>query len=357
MKCNIKSVVGLDLGDKNHEICELNWDGENTLTKSIKNDSGSLNRFFDRYPKPAEVRVAMECGTSSPWISDILKTRGFQVYVGNPRKMRAIWDTDNKTDERDAEMIARIARFDLKLLYPIKHRSKEAQMDLAVLKARDGIVRNRTALINEIRGICKSAGTGLPKCSADSFASKSKDFIPKGLQPALLPLIMMIDAQTKLLRHYDKLIGEECEKYSETKALRKIAGVGPLTALGFILTLEEPSRFAKSRDVGPYLGLVPKRDKSGEMDKPLGITKAGNGYQRRLLVGAAQYILGAFGPPCDLRRYGERIAGDGKNKIRKRKAVVAVARKLAVLLHHLWKTGDEYDPDYKINRKQLKKAS
>lgn len=356
MQCSMEFVVGLDLGDKKHEICELNWDGERTLTKSIANDSKSLNSFFDRYSKACNVRVAMEAGTSSAWISALLKARGFNVYVGNTRKMRAVWDTDCKTDERDAEMIARIARFDLKLLYPIEHRNTQAQMDLAVIKARDGVVRNRTALINEVRGLAKNAGTSLPSCSANAFASKVKDFIPKGLRPSLLPLLVMIGAQTKLIANYDKLIEKLCEKYAETKNLREIAGVGALTALGFILTLEKPERFLKSRNVGPYLGLVPGKDQSGNIDKPCGITKAGNHYQRRLLVGAAQYILGPFGPPCDLRRYGERVAGDGKNKIRKRKAVVAVARKLAVLLHYLWKSGDKYDPDHKMNRRKLKRA-
>jgi transposase len=238
-------------------------------------------------------------------------------------------------------------------------RNAEAQMDLAVIKARDGVVRNRTALINETRGLSKTSGTSLPSCSAESFHKKVKDFIPEGLKPALLPLLMMIEAQTKFIRHYDKTIEELCEKYNEVKILREIGGVGPLTSLGFVLTLETPSRFIKSRDVGPYLGLVPKQDQSGNIDRALGITKAGNGHQRRLLVSAAQYILGPFGKPCDLRRFGERIAGNDKNKIRKRKAVIAVARKLAVLMHHLWKSGDKYDPDYKANSKQskLKKAS
>lgn len=360
MKSNIKFVVGLDLGDRKHDICELNWDGDVMLRTKIDNDSKSLNAFFDRYQTPCEVRIAMEAGTSSAWISDVLKLRGFKVYVGNPRKMRAIWDTDCKTDERDAEMIARIARFDLNLLYPITHRGAEAQMDLAVLKARDGIIRNRTSLINEVRGLSKSSGTRLPSCSADAFAKKVREFIPEGLKPALLPLLIMIEAQTKLVRQYDNIITELCKKYKETENLRKIKGVGPLTSLGYILTLEDPARFKKSRDVGPYLGLVPKKDKSGNIDKALSITKAGNHYQRRLMVSAAQYILGNFGEDCDLRRFGERIAGDGTNKIRKRKAVVAVARKLAVLLHHLWKTGDEYDPNYKLSKKQkqqLKKAS
>ncbi len=357
MKSSIKFVVGLDLGNKKHDICELNWEGDKTLTDKIENDVKSLNIFFDRYKRPSEVRVAMESGSSSAWISHLLSSRGFQVYVGNARKMRVIWDTDCKTDERDAEMIARIARFDLKLLHPIQHKKPETQMDLAVLKARDGVVRTRTVLINEARGLSKTTGISLPKCSADCFASKVKEFIPEGLKVALLPLLMMIDAQTKLIHHYDKVIKELCKKYKATKNLSEIAGVGPVTSLGFVLAIEDPLRFQKSRDIGPYLGLVPKKDKSGDIDRALGITKAGNSYQRRLLVGAAQYILGSFGPPCDLRSYGKRIAGDGSNKIRKRKAVVAVARKLAVLLHHLWKSGDTYDPNYKLNSKQLKKAS
>lgn len=271
----------------------------------------------------------------------MLNSRGFRVYVGNARKMRVIWDTDTKNDARDAEMIARIARFDLKLLHPIKHRGSGAQMDLAVLKARDVAVRGRTSFINSARGLCKSSGAPLPSCSADCFARKCAGLIPGDLKPALSPLLSLIDNQTKLIKHYDRVIEKLCEKYPETIGMRKVGGVGPLTALGMVLTIDDPKRFAKSRDVGPFLGLVPKQDKSGNIDRPLGINKSGNGYQRRLLIWAAQYIMGPFGKDCDLRRYGERIAGDGKNKIRKRKAVTAVARKLAVLLHRLWMTGDE----------------
>jgi len=349
-------VVGIDLGGKKHEICIIDWEGKKTLKASIENTREALDKFSGQFKDPSRIRVAMECGSSSPWISAYLEKRGFNVYVGNVRKMRAIWDTDNKTDARDAEMIARIARFDVGLLHPIRHRGKEAQSDLAVLKARDSIVRNRTVLINSVRGLCRSAGTSLPSCSADSFASKCNALIPEDLRTALLPLLAMIDSQTKLIHSYDSAVEKLCEKYPETENMRQIDGVGALTALGFVLTLESPARFAKSRDVGPFLGLTPRRDQSGDSDKPLGITKAGNGYMRRLLVGAACYIMGPFGPPCDLRRAGRKISGNGDSKVKKRKAKVAVARKLAVLMHRLWMTGEEYDPNYKRNIKQRKAA-
>ncbi len=133
-------------------------------------------------------------------------------------------------------------------------------------------------------------------------------------------------------------------KYPEAKLLQQVNGVGPITALAFVLTLESPHRLRSNRDVGPFLGLVPKKDSSGDMDKELSITKAGNKYLRRLLVGCAQYILGHFGEDCDLRRFGERIIERSPTKSNKRKAVVATARKLAVLLHSIWLNGSEYKP-------------
>ena len=116
-----------------------------------------------------------------------------------------------------------------------------------------------------------------------------------------------------------------------------------MTALAYLLTLEEPGRFEQSRSVGAYVGLTPRRDQSGQTDKQLRITQCGDGYLRQLLVTSSHYILGPFGPDSDLRRYGLRIAERGGKNAKKR-AVVAVARKLAVLLHHLWKTGVDYEP-------------
>jgi len=345
-KYSTKFFIGIDLGDLENEICVIDRNGDIMESTSMDNTASAINTFFDRFDRAQEVLVAFETGTHSPWISQLLQARGFQVLVGNARKLRLIWDTANKNDKKDAEMLARIARFDPKLLHPIQHRSRGAHMDLAHLKARDSLVRCRTTLINFVRGSCKAAGARLPSCGADAFARKVTDYIPKELLAAAVPCLNTIMELTQKIRQMDRQIEELCTRsYPETLTLREIAGVGPVTALGYVLTLEDPTRFKKSRDVGAYLGLTPKRDQSGKTDKALPISKAGNTYLRRLLVGSAHYILGPFGPDCDLRRYGTRIASRG-GKVAKRKAVVAVARKLAVLMHHLWKTETAYNSFY-----------
>jgi len=145
------------------------------------------------------------------------------------------------------------------------------------------------------------------------------------------------------IQDYDRRVEELAKKYGHTKLLRQVKGVGALTSLAYVLTLEKPERFPKSRDVGPYVGLVPKQEDSGESQPQLGISKAGDTMVRKLLVGSAHYILGPFGPDTDLRRYGLRLCERGGKNAKKR-AAVAVARKLAVLLHRLWVSGEVYEP-------------
>lgn len=334
-------TIGMDLGDKNHVIYVLNGDGEKGTFRTIENERKKLIEIFKKY---SGATVAFEAGTHSPWISRQLSTLGCNVLVGNPRKLRAIWNSDHKDDLRDAEMLARIARFEPALLYPVQHRGEQAQMDLELLKARDILVKTRTTLINHVRGAVKTAGARLPSCSTSSFHNQVTGEIPSGLIDDLQPLLDTIGGLTKRISEYDRkiaVISQEC--YPETVHLREISGVGPLTALAFLLILEEHNRFKKSRQVGKFLGLTPKRDQSGETDKQLRITKAGNVYLRKLLVQAAHYIIGPFGPACNLRSFGLRLAERG-GKNAKRRAVVAVARKLAVLMHRLWKTGEVYDP-------------
>jgi len=342
-------TIGMDMGDKNHNVCLLDAEGQVLKRTTVANTSKAIRKYFGELES---CRVAMEAGTHSGWVSRILKELGHEVLVGNPRKLRVIWDSDEKGDDRDAEMLARIARFDPQLLYPIHHRGQKAQEDLAIIKARDMLVKVRSTLIAHTRGTVKSIGQRISACSAEAFHVRLLAEMPAELTPALDPVMKSIEDLTCRIRHYDKLLEKLCtEKYPETKGLRAISGVGPVTTLAFILTLEDSGRFDESRAVGPFVGLTPRRDQSGQIDKQLGITKAGDAYLRRLLVGGAQYILGPFGPDCDLKRFGlTRAARGGKNA--KRRAVVAVARKLAVLLHHLWKSGATYDPLYQQNQKQ-----
>ena len=343
MNKNSMYFVGLDLGDKYSYIAILDKEGELIEETRLPTTKKSFHQRFSMLPP---CRVAMEVGTHSRWSSHLLTGLGHDVLVANARKLRAIYHNPRKGDRADAEILARLARLDPELLSPIHHRSPQAQADLAVLRSRDAIVRCRTLLINHVRDIVKASGSRLPSCTADSFAHKVAPDIPEPLLPALAPIIDTIASLTQQIKSYDRKNEELCsESYPETKLLREISGVGPLTSLAFILTLENPDRFRRSRQVGPAIGLVPRRDQSGDQDPQLRITKTGDPYLRRLLVSSAQYILGPFGPDCDLRRWGLKLAERGGKNAKKR-AVVSVARKLAVLLHCLWKTGEIYDPFY-----------
>ena len=347
-------TIGMDLGDKKHVVSILDEDGAIVKSCLLDNVQTSIITFFKKYKGST---IAIEAGTHSPWISRELKALGCNVLVGNPRKLRSIWNSDDKTDVHDSEMLARIARFDSGLLYPITHRNEQAQADLELLKARDMLVKTRTSLINHVRGAVKSFGERLPKCSAASFYKQCRDFLPENLKTVLQAILETIEHITGRIKEFDRRIEKiSREVYPETELLKAIGGVGPLTALAYVLILEEPGRFGKGRQVGKFLGLTPRRDQSGETDKQLRITKAGNRFLRRLLVGAAQYILGPFGPDCNLRRFGLRLAERGGKNAKKR-AVVAVARKLAVLMHHLWRNGEVYDPFCKSHRVEMKNAA
>jgi transposase len=197
----------------------------------------------------------------------------------------------------------------------------------------------------------KSFGGRLPKCPARSFHNKVVEHIPEALWPALEPILKTIGSLTERIRDYDRQLETICqEHYPETNLLRQVEGVGALTALTFVLTLEDPYRFEKSRSVGAYLGLVPARDQSGDRDPQKRISKEGDERLRKLLVGSAHYILGPFGSDSDLRRHGHRIATRGAKNAKKR-AAVAVARKLSMLLHRLWITAEVYDPLYNAHQR------
>jgi transposase len=216
---------------------------------------------------------------------------------------------------------------------------------LAIIHAREALVASRRLLINHIRGTVKSFGARVPSCDADVFHKKAPDALPPELRPALEPLIAVIAQLTREIRQADARIEELCsDRYAETKVLRQVqgVGVGPLISLGYILTIDNPFRFKTSRTVGPYLGLVPRQRESGERAPELKISKAGDKYLRKLLVNGAHYILGYRGPDTDLRRWGLAHAVGGKAA--KKRAVVGVARRLAVLLHRLWVTGEVYVP-------------
>ena len=295
------------------------------------------------------MRVVLEAGTHSPWISALLKECGHEAVVANPHRAGAFLATnERKNDRLDARTLAQLGFYAVSLLRPIQHRSQDAQEDLAVIRARAAVIRSRALLVNAVRSLVKVQGYRLPSCSTASFAHKVTPHVPRGLKAALQPLLQQIAKLTGTIKDYDQKISALCAKYPETDLLRQITGVGPLTAITFLLTLEDPKRFARSRTVGAFVGLTPRQCESGDRSPQLRITKAGNSYLRQTLVSAAHYILGAHGPDCNLRRQGEKLRARG-GKRAKKQAIVATARKLAVLMHRLWLTGETYDPFYRAS--------
>ena len=333
-------TIGIDLGDKHSQSCVLDAVGEVVEEARLMTTPAALRQRFASCP-PA--RIAIEASTHSPWVWALLTELGHEVLVANPRKLRMIFTSDSKTDRFDAAQLARVARLDPKLLHPIQHRGPRARADLGLLRSRDMLVRTRAHLVTHVRSSVKAFGARLSGCSTAAFGRRAARQVPRELRQALIPVLRTIEELSKRIARYERRIEMMCrEQYPETRVLRQVDGVGPVTSLTYVLKLEDPRRF-KSRSVGAWLGLRPKKKQSGSRDPELRISKAGDRELRRLLVQSAQYILGPFGKDSDLRRFGERIALRG-GKAAKRRAVVAVARKLSVLLHSLWLTGEVYEP-------------
>ena len=302
-------TIGVDLGDKWSRLCVLDEHGEVCEEGRIATTTDAMRK---RFSTEAPCLIVIEVGTHSPWVQRLLQELGHEVITAHTQSVRLIYGGTNKNDRLDAERLARLARVDPKLLHPIRHRKGSALADRAVIRSRHVLVDCRTKLINHARGIVKSMGGRRPSCSAESFHKRVREEIPKELKPALLPVLATITTLTQKIRRYDQRIEDlASRRYPETDDLRQVSGVGPLTALSFVLSVEDPERFRSSRSLGAYFGLRPRRSQSGDEDPELRITKAGDDDLRRLLIGSAHYILGPFGPDTDLRRWG--FAGSRKS--------------------------------------------
>jgi transposase len=342
-----KLTIGLDLGDRNSWYCVLDEAGQIQQEQRVRTTVNGLQEVFSVMPRS---RVALETGTHSPWISRLLKELGHEVIVAHARKVRLIGESRKKDDRLDAQTLARLARIDPELLCPVKHRSAQAQADLTVIGARAGLVRARTSLVNTARSLAKSYGERLRGCNVRNMNPEKAESLSPELQSALGPLLSTIAELSERIAEYNDRIERLAQQsYPQVELLKQIKGVGTLIALTFLLTLEDPHRFRKSRDVGCYLGLQPGRRNSGQREPQMHISKEGDPYLRTLLVQGAQHILGPFGADCDLRRWGLKLAERG-GKSGKKRAIVATARKLAVLLHHLWVSGEVYEPLHNSTR-------
>jgi transposase len=342
--------IGMDLSDRSAEFHALDGKANTIGTGKVSMLWPEVQRWASQIPATV---ITIEAGTHSPWLSRVLNACGHEVIVANPVKVALISQNLKKRDRVDAELLARLALFDRKLLFPIRHRGEQAQIDLQLIRTREIAVQLRTKAIGHVRGSVKSFGGRVPKCSTEAFVKTAREAIGEALQPALASMLELIDQLTRTIAGYERQIEKLVhERYPEVARVTPIKGVGTLTGLAFVLVLEDAARFRSSRSVGAFLGLTSKQDQSGDDDPQRGITKAGDRLLRRLLTQSAHYILGHFGEDCDLRRHGEKIAARGGKRAKKR-ATTAVARKLSVLMHRLWVSGEAYDPLYNSRASQL----
>ena len=346
-----KLTIGVDIGDRTSHYCVRDGKGEIVEEGKLGTTRTGLNALFEGM---ATVRVAIEAGTHSPWISRHLSSQGHEVVVANPRKVKMISEGSRKNDRVDAALLAKLAQYDPELLSPIRHRTEETQVHLTHIRSRENLVKTRTALVNEARGQVKALGYRLESCDADNLGLEQAKDLPEGIREALQLTLEAIEQLTEKIKQAEWNITQIAKQYPEIKLLTAIYGVGELTALAFVLTIEDAERFDKSRDVGAYLGIAPGQKQSGDRDPQQRITKEGDRMVRWLLVQCAHCILKKTAPDSDLKRWGEKkltehVGKPGKKSSRK-KVLVAVARKLSVVMHKLWVNGEIYDPLY--NAKQ-----
>jgi transposase len=334
-------TIGLDLGDRTSHYCILNEAGEVILEQKLPTTPEAMKQAFAKIPRSL---IALETGTHSPWVSRLLRELGHEVLVAHAQKVQLISKSNRKDDRHDARTLARLARIDPELLGPVRHRSAKAQIHLTVIRARAELVSARTALVNAARGLAKSYGERLRKCGTQQVNRELAGELSTELRDVLEPLLKEVESLNERVKEYDARMEKIArESYPQVELLKQVKGVGTQIALTYVLTLEDPHRFPKSREVGCFLGLRPGRRDSGESQPQMHISKEGDRYLRTMLVQGAHYILGPFGEDSDLRRWGQKLAARGGKNAKKR-AVVAVARKLAVLLHRLWVNGEVYEP-------------
>src|SRR6476620_2434854 len=336
-----KLTIGVDLGDRWSFYCVLDEAGQIILEQKVSTTPEAMKQIFEKIPQSL---IALETGTHSPWVSRLLTELGHKVIVAHAQKVQLITKSSRKDDRHDARTLARLARIDPELLGPVRHRSAKAQIHLTVIRARAELVSARTALVNAARGMVKSYGQRLPKCGTQQVSRELTAGLKAELREVLEPLLQEIESLNERIKEYDVRMEKIAkENYPHVELLKQVKGVGTQIALTYVLTLDDPHRFPKSREVGCFLGLCPGRRNSGESQPEMNISKEGDRYLRTMLVQGAHYILGPFGADSDLRRWGLQLAARGGKNAKKR-AVVAVARTLAVLLHRLWVTGEVYEP-------------
>src|SRR5208337_3699422 len=265
-----KLTIGLDLGDRWSFFCVLDEAGQVILERKLPTTPEAMKQIFEKIPRSL---VAMETGTHSPWVSRLFTELGHGVIVAHAQKVQLITKSNRKDDRHDARTLARLARIDPELLGPVQHRSAQAQIHLTVIRARAELVSARTALVNAARGLVKSYGERLPKCGTPQVSRELGAGLSTELREVLEPLLKEIESLNERIQEYEVRVEKIAkESYPHVELLKQVKGVGTQIALTYVLTLDDPHRFPKSREVGCFLGLCPARRDSGESQPQMNIS-------------------------------------------------------------------------------------
>lgn len=334
------TTIGLDLGNTFNKAVGLDAGGNVVLREDLRNDAATMKAFFEAH---RGATVAMETGTHCRWIAALAAECGCHPVVGNARKLRLISESSRKNDWADAQKLARLCRSDRSLLHPVELHDDRHHRLYQLLRQRDALVSMRTALVNQLRGFAKAGGTMLPRCDARSFLSL-RDSMPPEFLRDFKPLLKTLEDLAKRIAAAEAILAEFVRRHfrKTDELLQTVPGVGPVASAAFIALVPDPGRFKSAREAGPYFGLVPKQDQSGDGDRPCRITHEGSSFMRKTLVNAANALLRKSARDTALKRFGERLGRRGQGKVVRRKAKVALARKLAVTMLAMARSGEDY---------------
>jgi transposase len=333
--------VGIDVSLRSCALCIVDAKGTVLLEHELPCEVSDIAECLARFPHPIEW-VGFEAGTMSQHLFHGLKAEGFDVVCMEARQVNAALSAmRNKTDRTDARGIAQVLRTGW--FSPVHMKSREAHGVRALLSTRKALLKKTMDLANEVRGLLKIFGIRLPMTvKHGSFDGVVRPLIEMDdvLAHALVPLL---DARVVLYQHYlelDRRVKRAASHDEVCMRMMTVPGVGPIASLTFKAAVDDPTRFKRSRTVGAHFGLTPRRYQSGEHDNPGRISKAGDRDVRATLYAAANALLMRTMAGSQIKSWGMRLV---RTKGRRR-AVVAVARKLAVLLHRMWADGTEFRP-------------
>jgi transposase len=330
---------GLDLGKKSSHFCVVNEKRRVIEAGTVRNRVDTLFAVFGDLPP---MRVVIEASTKAFWVADRLRDFGHEPVVVDPGRTKAIGAARIKHDKLDARVLAELCAADL--LAEVDQPSEEQRWARMPVVVRDGLVKSRVKLVTMVRSLLDSEGIELKNCATDAFVDAVTDVsdkLPEAIWKAVAPALTAIHMLTEQIEDSSNMLEEAVSKDEDAQLLMTAPGVGPIVALCYLMALRDPSRFASGRTVGAYLGLVPSLYQSGETYRRGRITKRGNRQARWALTVAANAILRPTTTRHSaLREWGLTLV----KRIGRRKAVTAVARKLASVLWSMWRNRKPFEP-------------